>query len=395
MSALDNLTMPKLGLTMEEGTIATWYIRIGDSFSKGQTIFSVETDKIVTDIEASVDGRLEEILVMEGESAAIGMPIARLAPSTGESDISQSASTDDLIELAQHESKIRAANARTVATPRARILAADSGVDISLVSGSGPGGRVKAADIERAIGDQQAKGGNSASAYESSPGQWRAATRMEKSTADRLTAVKREIPHFYLSTDVNCAALNAFRERMSPTPNGKRLSVTQLIVAAVARSMAAHSWANSVWHNDGYRSYSTVDVGVAVQTSNGLMVPIVKNIGGASISAIAERISQLVTKARAQELTADDVTGGAISVSNAGMHDVTQMISIISPGQSSIVGVGSMRRTFRPDVAGLPAMQEEMNLTMSFDHRVFDGIRGLELLNAIKARLESPADAFA
>lgn len=400
----DLLAMPKLGLTMEEGVLAKWHVGVGDSFAKGQTIFSVETDKIVTDIEASADGRVEEILVTEGQSAAVGAPVARLAVSGAGNERSSPReplpyeSTNSIgtpVRDAFLVSGIQGEASRTIATPRARVLAVEGRLDINEITGSGPGGRVKAADVERAIGDQQATREDSPPAGGAVAGQWQPANRIERSTAARLTGVKSEVPHFYLSTEVNVAALTSFRERAPRNGDGRAPSVTQLIVAAVARSVAVRPWTNRVWYNDGYRSYPTVDVGLAVHTGYGLIVPVVKDIGDAPLSAIGERMSLLMKKAKAQELSAGDVLGGAISVSNAGMHDVTQMISVISPGQSSIVGVGSIRRTFRPDAAGLPELREELNLTMSFDHRVFDGVRGLELLNAIKAQLELPAAAFA
>lgn len=402
MSASDVLTMPKLGLTMEEGTVVEWYVRAGDSFAKGQAIFSVETEKIITDIEASVDGRLEHILVKEGQSAAIGTPVARLVASPAGSQTSArgelltgySAGVETAVVLDAHEGEVNGSGSRYIATPRARALATEAGLDIGQIVGSGPGGRVKAADIERAIGNHLVTRLNATPASDNGTGLWREATRTEKSIAARLTGVKREVPHFYLSTEVDVAALMLFRQRAPKNADGKSPSVTQLIVAGVARSIAANPMANRSWDNDGYRSHATVDVGVAVHTSYGLLVPIVKDIGDASLNVIGHRMSLLVKKARERELTADDVTGGAISVSNAGMHDVTQMVSVISPGQSSIVGVGSIRRVFRPNAASMPELREELNLTMSFDHRVFDGVSGLKLLNAIKARLESPSDAF-
>lgn len=404
--ALD-LLMPKLGLTMSEGTLLEWRAAAGDSVRKGQVIYVVETDKIATEVEVEAAGTLAERLVEEGEIVAVGTVVGRLSTGGAEAtrtpdtrvgsrpapvaalEERQAAEVGDGTEPSQR----RPDGARIIATPLARRLARDRGIDLSHLTGSGPRGRIKAVDVERAAagmrsdisarGDAPAAEG-SASGTRSRPGAIQAAM------ARRLAGVKHGVPHFYLSTEVEMTRLLALRRELNADPEMSPLTITHFVLAAVAHALADQPGINRVWDGDELITYASSDVGMAVETEKGLYVPIVRNAGQAGLDGIASSARRLVEKAREGLLTAAETTGAAISVSNAGMHDVSWLTSIINPGQSSILGVGSIRQLFRPDAEGAPALRNEMGLVFSGDHRVHTGVEGLTFLNRIKFYLETP-----
>ena len=208
--------------------------------------------------------------------------------------------------------------------------------------------------------------------------------------ARRLAGVKHGVPHFYLSTEVEMTRLLALRRELNADPEMSPLTITHFVLAAVAHALADQPGINRVWDGDELITYASSDVGMAVETEKGLYVPIVRNAGQAGLDGIASSARRLVEKAREGLLTAAETTGAAISVSNAGMHDVSWLTSIINPGQSSILGVGSIRQLFRPDAEGAPALRNEMGLVFSGDHRVHTGVEGLTFLNRIKFYLETP-----
>ena len=223
---------------------------------------------------------------------------------------------------------------------------------------------------------------------------WRKANPRELSAARKLSESKQQIPHFYLSTEIEVSRLQALRERRNAGPGRPRITLTHLIVAAVARALARHPEANRVWQDGGFADLDSIDVGVAVHTGEGLLVPVLRGADAMSLDALARETNALVERARALALTSRDVGGGAITVSNAGMHEVTWMASIINPGQAAILGVGSERKLLRPDTQGAARIAREIGVVLSCDHRVLDGVRALAFLNGIRAALEAPEALF-
>jgi len=224
---------------------------------------------------------------------------------------------------------------------------------------------------------------------------WRRASARELAAARRLVESKQRIPHFYLSTEIEVSRLQALRERRNADPAHPRITLTHLIVAAVARALARHPEANRIWQDDGFVELDGIDVGIAVHTGQGLVAPVLRAADRKSLTDLARDMRALVERARAATLTAKDVGGGAITVSNAGMHDVTWMASIINPGQAAILGVGSERKVFRPDEQGARRLAREVCVVLSCDHRVLNGVKGLALLNEVRRTLEAPAALFA
>jgi len=280
-----------------------------------------------------------------------------------------------------------------IATPLARREARRRGINISTVKGSGPRGRVKQKDVLEAGGEtpdaavtEHLPGAGSPTPFSPpvAPSLWR------RTVAERMVQSKTTIPHFYVSTEVDCAALEAAIGMLRHAAPDRRVTVTHLMLLAIGRALRALPEANRIWSNGNYQAIGSANVGLAVDTPKGLAAPVVENCD-ASLWDVAERALCVVERARRDQLQAGDfATPAAISLSNAGMHEVTQMISIIPPGQTSILGVGSIRPVFRPDDNGLPAARREMTFSLSCDHRVLDGVAAIRLLNTIKQTMTNP-----
>lgn len=401
----DHLLMPKLGLTMTEGVLMEWKISPGDRFAKGDVVFVVETDKAATDIEADADGRIMQRLVEEGETVPVGAPVALLASGADATRLPTDEPPASIVDIgvaaspsppsAAHDPRQKAAMKHIVATPLARRLAHNDGVDLASISGSGPRGRIKAIDVEQAT--KSANGieppappvpplaaASSSSATRSKP------TPVQATMARRLSAVKQGVPHFYLSTEAEVSALLDLRAELNADPAFTKLTLTHFLLAAVGRALAALPNLNRVWDEGAIVSYATTSVSMAVETANGLYVPVVRDCASASLDQIGVAARNMAERARDGRLAAEDMNGAAIAVSNAGMHDVTWLTSIINPGQSAILGVGSVREIFRPDAEGRPALRRELGLVFSGDHRVHTGVEGLAFLNHVKSSLEYP-----
>lgn len=223
---------------------------------------------------------------------------------------------------------------------------------------------------------------------------WRKASPVELAAARKLTESKQTIPHFYLALEIDVAEAQALRAQRNARARGARITLTHLIVAAAARAIARHPAVNRIWQDDGFVELEGVDIGVAVHTGQGLLVPVLRGADRWSLDDLARETGALIERARAIALTPADVGGGALTVSNAGMHDVTWMSSIINPGQSAILGVGAERAVFQPDAGGAPRLAREVGVVLSCDHRVLDGVRALAFLNDVRAALESPQALF-
>lgn len=424
------LTLPKLGLTMTEGIVSEWLVQPGAAFVAGDLLYVVENDKVANEIEAEADGTLLETVVSAGDTVPVGDVIGYWDDGLGESaapvqetkeqapaDLGVGEPAADTAALAQQktdsthqdpgEQQAPDGSQRIIATPYARKLAAGQGVSLSGLSGTGPHGRIVARDVEAAsAADAQrvvapepksnlkSKPEAEAAAHAPvavAPGQsLTAPTSMQATIARRLTASKQEIPHFYLALDIDVTRLVTLRKEVNRAQEEHRLTLNHFIVMAVARALRQMPEANRVWTNDGILSFSQIDVGVAVSTEDGLLAPAVCDVGHVSMGALAERLNAVIERARVGRMNQADLGSPAITVSNAGMHHVHFMGSIINPGQSMILGVGSVKAVFRPDDEGQPELRQEMGVVLSADHRIIDGVRGLKFLNIVRELLEQP-----
>ncbi len=348
--------MPKLGLTMTEGTLAAWRVWPGDAVRAGDVLFVVETEKTATEIEAQEAGRIGALLVAEGAVVPVGVPVAKLADGAS-------------------------APARVIATPLARRLARRAGLDLAAIRGSGPRGRIKAQDVERALTEVPAPPPSPAVAR---------APRVATAAARRLTYAKQTIPHFYVARELDATRLLALRAELNAAPGRPRVSVTHLLLAATGRALAAHPTMTTIWTEDGPQALGGSDIGLAIDTPGGLLAPVLRGAGTLRLDDLVRTADALVAAARDGRLSPDDLEGGSLTVSNLGMHGADFVVPIINPGQAAILGVGRPRGAFRPDARGAPVLRQEIMLVLSADHRVLDGVRAAKLLGAIAGLLERP-----
>lgn len=412
------LLMPKLGLTMTEGALSEWMLAPGATFKAGDGLFVVETDKVANEVPADHDGKLLEIVVQAGETVEVGAVIGYLddggaAGEAGQVQIAAGTTPPAVVEQranapAQQKTAVAPKGtplkgARIVATPLARRQAVELGIALSNVVGTGPRGRIKAADIQSAASaatkPASSCAGSSVAAHgaatASASGTRIKPTPMQATIARRLTQAKQQVPHFYLAGEAEVTKLNTLRQELNAIAGYPKITLTHLLVAAVGRALRALPEFNRVWADDSIVQFETCDVGVAVNTERGLLVPVVRDAGRSSFRDAALAAQAAVEKVRSGTLTASDMAGGAISISNAGMFNVTYMTPIINPGQSMILGVGSVREVFRPDAEGAPSLRRELGLVLAGDHRIFDGVSGLRFLNAVILGLEKPLSLVA
>ncbi|MDM9558454.1 dihydrolipoamide acetyltransferase family protein [Bordetella petrii] len=394
MSQLNDLLMPKLGLTMTEGMLVEWCVAAGVPVKAGDPLFVVETDKVANEIPAHADGTLAEVLVQAGETVPVGAVVARWTGPGQAAEPAPCAPADSApaptAEAPAAPRKHAAADARVVATPLARRLARERGIDLARLAGSGPGGRIKAADVRQAGDAAPAEPRGQAST--AAPDE--AARRIEagglvQSMARRMTQAK-QVPHFYLAAEADVGELLALRRRLNESPAAARLTLNHFVIAAVARALQALPYQNRIWNDDHIVQFQDVDVGMAVATGRGLMAPVLHGLAGATLDDIAAQSGALLDRVRDGRATRDDMSGGAITVSNAGMFNVTYMTPIINPPQSAILGVGSVREVFRPDAQGAPVLKREMGLVLAADHRLHDGASALKFLNHVIELLQDP-----
>lgn len=380
MTASAEIVMPKLGLTMTEGLIAEWRVQPGARVAAGDILFVVETEKIATDIEAAGEGEILELLLPAGSTVPVGTPVARWT-GTASGTAETAPAVAEAPPAAPPVRQPFASGTRVLATPLARRLARERGIDIAAVTGSGPRGRIKAKDVPETAPPATTP---------QATGEFIPLDRVRAASARRLTQAKQEMPHFYVGAPAEISRLLALRDEWRDIPGAPRLTVTHAVLAAMGRALLAMPDLNRVWEGDGWRRIAAPDVGLAVDTPRGLFAPVLRDAGRLTLDALAERANALVDRARAGRLTPDELEGGAISLSNVGMFGARFLVPIVNPGQSMILGLGAMESLFRPDANGAPALRREVTLVLSADHRVLDGAAAAAFLARIVACLEKP-----
>jgi pyruvate dehydrogenase E2 component (dihydrolipoyllysine-residue acetyltransferase) len=398
---MPEITMPRLSDTMESGVIAAWHKHVGDPVSAGDVIADIETDKAIMELEAYDDGVLERILVPEGESAPIGAPIGMLGDGTGSATpVVEEPQVAEEPAAPAPDPEPRAApvpprDGRPPASPLARRLARDLGVDLTTVPGSGPHGRIVRADIEAAAVPAEPASPPAPAAAppaESEDVEVLPLPRMQRVAATRLTQSKQEAPHIYLTRAVDVTELLALRATLNETlvaAGGPKVSVNDLVVKAVATALRAHPEVNVSFAGDSVRRHRRVHVGVAVAVTSGLLVPVVRDADRMSVSEIAALTRDLSARARDRKLRPEEMTGGTFTVSNLGMFGIEQFTAVINPPEAAILAVGAAAEELRPR-DGAPVVRSIMRVTLSCDHRVVDGATGAGFLQTLSALLEAP-----
>ncbi len=400
------ITMPKLGLTMTEAVLANWQVSPGQVVKSGDILFVIETDKIASEIEATDDGVVGELSATEGHTYDVGAVLGFWAEGGGAStaevpaqDAIQAPLSAAAPAVTAQNKAPRAEGERLLSTPLARRVAGQNGIDIVNIAGSGPNGRIKLCDVEQVMSQKSAPQAPQnvvqPQVAEGQPAEAKAQTRrpttaFEKVVARRMVEAKTTIPHFYVMTEVDITALSELRKTLNADGSGGKVSINHLIVKAVGAALVQMPEVNRLWAEGDIIQLSEPDIGIAVDTPKGLYAPVLRNAGKLSLNDLVAKSGDLITAAREGVLSADALKGGAISVSNVGMFSASHLIPIVNPGQSSILGVGASKPVFRPDADGQPSLREELNLALSADHRVMNGVTAAKFLNLIKQMLEAP-----
>ena len=416
------IKMPPLSPTMEEGTLAKWLVKVGDKVSSGDIMAEIETDKATMEFEAVDEGTIVTIDVAEGtEGVKVGTVIATLAGDDEDAaaPAAIAAKADPIAEPVPAVAKAAAAIAsapvaappvekadRVVATPLAKRIAGQNGVDLTAIAGSGPGGRIVKADVEAAkVGGQAAvlavPGPIAVASMAPVPDfgipyEAEKLNNVRKTIARRLTEAKQTIPHIYLTVDVRLDALLKLRGELNKSleADGIKLSVNDLLIKALAKALIRVPKCNVSFAGDELRKYSRADISVAVAAPSGLITPIIFDAAVKGVGQISTEMKVLADKAKAGKLQPQEFQGGTASLSNLGMFGIKQFDAVINPPQAMIMAVGAGEQ--RPYVVdGALAVASVMSATGSFDHRAIDGADGAQLMQAFKDLIESPLGLLA
>ena len=392
--------MPQLGLTMTEGTLIEWCVAIGEPINEGNVLYIVETDKIANEIPADRDGAIGEFVVAPGETVPVGAVLGRWsgarASEEAENDRVSTRGGENAVPDVAVDREVplpapppaqtkRGSGDRIVATPHARKLARCHEVDLRQITGSGPRGRIKGCDVI-AYANSPAFG---ATPMRHETGS-RPLSGLRKTVAERMAQSNREIPHFYLSIDVEVSRLLTLHEELKAEEAFAKLTLTHWLVSAAGLCLAEHAEMARVFGGDHLVELNDTDIAVAVATERGLYAPVARAVGSQTLVDTVAQLDELVAKAHAGHLGAVEMSGGCLCISNLGGVGVTEVFPLIIPGQSMIIGVGRINEVFRPDKNGRPELRREISLVAGFDHRVHDGVEGGRFLNHLRVLLEKP-----
>jgi len=362
------VVMPRLSLTMKTGCVGKWYKREGERVEKGEPIVEIISEKATYDLEAPASGVLWKILVGEGEEAPIDAVIAVItAPD-------EKFSEAEIIFKAPEE--VAEVKERVLASPAAKRLAREYGVDLSLVKGTGPEGRIVEEDVRRFIEESR---GAQPKIREIIP-----LRGYRKTVAERVSTSFRTAPHSTLMMSVDFSEAFKLHERL-------QVSYTAIIVAAAAKALAENPIMNSTLEGDEIKVFEDINVGVAVATEHGLVVPVIRNADKKSLKEIDDSLKDLAEKAREGRLKKEEISGGTFTVSNLGMYDVDFFTPIINPPEAAILGVGKIVEKPVKSIDGSIIFKPFVMLSLSYDHRIIDGAPAAKFLQRVKHYLESPS----
>jgi len=422
---MPEITMPKLSDTMTEGTLLRWHKKKGDKVEVGDILAEVETDKATMEMESFEEGTLSEIYVPEGGKVIVGAAIALVlkeGEKAGDKPKSAAPAAAPAAEAAPTRSAVASgrpltpraraaalragggaagnvnAGVRVKATPLARKVADARGVRLDAVKGTGPGGRIIAFDVENApVGGTApaAAGASPVAAILPTPIAGMPETRvplsgMRRVIAERLLASKTQIPHFYLSIEINAAPMMAFRKEYIAASGGK-ITFNDIALLAVAKAAIQKPKVNAAFAGDAIIEYGSVNLSVAIAVEDGLVTPVIRDAQNLSLKEISAAVKDLALRARDKKLKPEEYAGGTITVSNLGSYGIEQFCAIVNPPQAAILAVGAIVK--KPVVNERDEIEigHRMNITLSGDHRVVDGAVAAEYMSALRKLLESPA----
>ena len=422
------ILMPALSPTMEEGTLAKWLVKEGDTVESGDLLAEIETDKATMEFEAIDDGVILKILIEEGsEGVKVNTPIVVIGEEGESADDVADAKEDAKKEAPEPEAKADDAKSdtksspapaapkkdgeRIFASPLARRIAEQKGLDLSQIKGSGPHGRIVKADVEDAKASDAPKAAPAPSAAPAAPALAQSASAdqvakmyqdrdyeevaldgMRKTIAARLTEAKQTIPHFYLRRSVTLDALLKTRSEINAglAESGVKLSVNDFIIKASAKALQDVPDCNAVWAGDRLLKMKASDVAVAVAIEGGLFTPVIQDAEIKPLSVISAEMKDLATRARDRKLAPHEYQGGSFAISNLGMFGIENFDAVINPPHGSILAVGAGQKMPVVDENGALATATKMSVTLSVDHRVIDGALGAQFLTAFTGYMEKP-----
>ncbi|KAF7320432.1 Acetyltransferase component of pyruvate dehydrogenase complex [Mycena kentingensis (nom. inval.)] len=425
-SALSQFKMPAMSPTMTEGGIASWKKKEGESFATGDVLLEIETDKATIDVEATEDGILAKIIAADGaKNVQVGSPIAIVGEEgddlSGAADLASKAASE-APKQPEPEAKPEPPKApksdpapsapastnasstksdlpsgqRIFASPIAKKIALERGIPLGKLTGSGPNGRIIREDVEKYKSSTASATSSEAPSAPSSDYFDTPVSNMRRTIGARLTQSKQELPHYYVTVDVNMDKVLKLREVFNTTLTEKdksaKLSVNDFIVKAVACALADVPEANSVWLGEVIRTYKKADISVAVATPTGLITPILKDVGSKGLASISAETKALAKKARDGKLAPSEYQGGTFTISNLGMYGVSHFTAIVNAPQSCILAVGATEAKLVPapeEERGFKTVQV-MKVTLSSDHRTVDGAIAARWLSAFRGYLENP-----
>lgn len=426
------LTMPKLSPTMEAGTIAKWMKKVGDHVKAGDVLFTVATDKATVEHSALDEGWLRSILVQEGHDAVVNQPVAIFTETKDESiegykpegvSLEQPKAKEEQGQIAAKEEKIETPKAyagssnmqqpsfapeaplqnyafsfptepvegRIMASPLAKKLAKEKGVDLTTVKGSGPHQRIMSRDLELGLPAADVSFGRRETPKEA-PGSYEeiSLTPMRKVIGQRLQQSKTFVPHFYVGQEISADALVVAREQLKT--GGIKVSFNDFVIRACALALRHHPEVNSGYHssNASIIRFKTIDISIAVSMEAGLITPIIRHADYKNLGEISAEMKNLAERARQGKLVREEYMGGSFSISNLGMYGISDFVAVINPPQAAILAVGGIEEKAIVKQGNL-AVGKTMHLTLSGDHRVIDGVNGAKFLKTLQKYLENPA----
>ncbi len=420
-----NILMPALSPTMEEGTLAKWLVKEGDRIQSGDLIAEIETDKATMEFEAVDEGIIGKLLVTEGsEGVKVNSPIAIILDDSEDLEVQEKKDItlqvepkeQTVISAAPLETKnpltgvAQTSSLRIFATPLARRLAKENGVDLGSINGSGPHGRIVKNDVlninafspianQETLADPvlrtntvQASGSSVKNLYADREFKEIPLNSMRKTVATRLTEAKQNIPHFYLRKEIKIDELLQVRSRLNAhlAERNNKLSINDFIIKSCALALQSVPMANAVWAEDKILQLKPSDIAVAVSVEDGLFTPIIRDADEKSLSNLSKEMKELAEKARSKKLMPSEYQGGSFSISNLGMFGVDDFDAVINPPHGAILAVGrGLKKPIVNDDDTI-SVANVMSLTLSVDHRVIDGALGADLLQNIAKYLEDP-----
>jgi pyruvate dehydrogenase E2 component (dihydrolipoamide acetyltransferase) len=402
--------LPQLGQTMEEGTIVSCLVKVGDEVKKSDVIFEIETDKATLEMESPAGGFVKHILAEIDETLSVGAPLLVLGDkdeevpqsfidsltggATAEPQAAQPAQAEP-VEPTKVEPEPGKPSGKIMASPRAKKMASDLGVDLMTVTGTGPAGKITEQDVQKASRSkptEKAKSAPTVPAADVKLGTTIPLNRLQRITAERMLKSKHEIPCFYLTVKADVTDLAELRNKLNQAGKVK-ISYNDFIIKAVATGLEKYPIMTGQLDGENIKLMEQINIGLAISVPDGLVAPILKDVNKKDLKQIARDSKELIEKARSNKLAPTDLEGGCITVSNLGAFGIDNFIPIVVPGQCSILGVGQITDTCVPDNGNI-LVRKMMNMTLSVDHKVANGAYAAQFLDYVRKLLEDAA-AFA